>query len=221
MRLYDGTSSVTWVDRGTLTKEQMEKIPELEQLLSKPSVLIDDGVGTVSDWRLLTVMCAMYGIEVGEDARVAFNALVAAMSEPASDPNSELLTFAAMQLVSMAPTMTDEQALSVPSLFSEWAVGQVYEAKQVVRYQGELYRIAQKHTAQEQYKPGEGTESLYTHIVQSGGYDVWQQPTGAHDAYAKGTRVWYPTANSQLWESLIDGNTWSPEGYPAGWKKVG
>ena len=141
--------------------------------------------------------------------------------QAAQGANPELSTLAAMQLASMAPTMTDEQALSVPSLFPEWTVGQEYEAKQVVRYEGELYRIAQKHTAQEQYKPGAGTESLYTHIVQAGGYDVWQQPTGGHDAYAKGTRVWYPTADSQLWESLVDGNTWSPDAYPAGWKKVG
>lgn len=137
-----------------------------------------------------------------------------------SGGNPEVATFATMQLVNAAPTMTDADILKVPSLVPEWAVGVAYEAKQVIKYEGELYRIAQKHTAQEQYKPGAGTESLYTHIVQSGGYDVWQQPTGAHDAYSKGTRVWYPTADSTLYESLIDANTYSPEAYPAGWKRV-
>lgn len=137
-----------------------------------------------------------------------------------SGGNPEVATFATMQLVNAAPTMTDADILKVPSLVPEWAVGVAYEAKQVIKYEGELYRIAQKHTAQEQYKPGAGTESLYTHITQSGGYDVWQQPTGAHDAYSKGTRVWYPTADSTLYESLIDGNTWRPDEYPAGWKKV-
>lgn len=135
--------------------------------------------------------------------------------------NPQLTAFARMQLVKAAPTMTDADILKVPSLVPEWAVSVAYEAKQVIKYEGELYRIAQKHTAQQQWKPGDtGTESLYTHIVQSGGYDVWQQPTGAHDAYSKGTRVWYPTADSTLYESLIDGNTWSPDAYPAGWKKV-
>lgn len=158
--------------------------------------------------------------DVAQAAKDAAAKAQAQAEQAAQGTNPELSTFAAMQLMSMAPTMSDEQALSVPSLFPEWTVGAVYEAKQVVRYNGELYRIAQKHTAQEQYKPGAGTESLYTRIVRSGGYDVWQQPTGGHDAYAKGTRVWYPTADSQLWESLIDGNTWSPDAYPAGWKKV-
>ena len=45
----------------------------------------------------------------------------------------------------------------------------------------------------------------------------WVQPTGAHDAYAKGDRVNF---NGQDYESLIDGNTWSPSDYPAGWKAI-
>lgn len=140
--------------------------------------------------------------------------------QAAAGSNPELATFATMQLTSLSPTMSDVDAMSIPSLFPEWKVGAEYEARQVIRYEGELYRIAQEHTAQEQYKPGTGTESLYTHITQSSGYDVWQQPSGAHDAYQKGTRVWYPTANSALFESLIDGNTWSPDEYPQGWRKV-
>lgn len=49
------------------------------------------------------------------------------------------------------------------------------------------------------------------------GYSDWAQPTGAHDAYNKGDIVNY---NGTLYESLIDGNTYSPEAYPAGWKEV-
>ena len=43
------------------------------------------------------------------------------------------------------------------------------------------------------------------------------QPTGAHDAYAKGAKVKY---NGKVYESLIDGNTYSPDAYPAGWQEV-
>ena len=46
------------------------------------------------------------------------------------------------------------------------------------------------------------------------GYPVWSQPTGAHDAYSKGDVVNY---NGILYESLIDGNVYSPDAYPAGW----
>ena len=43
------------------------------------------------------------------------------------------------------------------------------------------------------------------------------QPTGAHDAYKLGDRVLY---NGQVYESLMNGNVWSPDAYPAGWKLV-
>ena len=45
----------------------------------------------------------------------------------------------------------------------------------------------------------------------------WVQPTGAHDAYGRGDRVLFDGA---VFESLIDGNVWSPTGYPAGWRKI-
>lgn len=45
----------------------------------------------------------------------------------------------------------------------------------------------------------------------------WVQPTGAHDAYAKGDRVAF---DGRTWTSVIDANTWSPAAYPAGWASV-
>ena len=48
-------------------------------------------------------------------------------------------------------------------------------------------------------------------------YPTWVQPTGAHDAYNTGDRVTY---NGKTYESLIDGNTWSPDAYPQGWEEI-
>ena len=45
----------------------------------------------------------------------------------------------------------------------------------------------------------------------------WQQPLGAHDAYAIGAKVLF---GGKVWESLIEGNVWSPSVYPQGWKEV-
>ena len=45
----------------------------------------------------------------------------------------------------------------------------------------------------------------------------WVQPTGAHDAYNKGDKVRF---EGSIYESLIDGNVWSPSVYPAGWALV-
>lgn len=45
----------------------------------------------------------------------------------------------------------------------------------------------------------------------------WVQPSGAHDAYNTGDLV---TFQGAVYRSKIDGNTWSPEAYPAGWEEV-
>lgn len=43
------------------------------------------------------------------------------------------------------------------------------------------------------------------------------QPTGGHDAYNTGDRV---TFEGAVYESIIDGNVWSPTAHPLGWKKI-
>ena len=90
MILYDRTSPVTWARRGTLTVEQMAEIPQLSQLLAEPSVLFDDGEGSVYDWRLLSVMCGRYGVEPTGDERTDYAALLAAMERPRLTPDQEL-----------------------------------------------------------------------------------------------------------------------------------
>jgi len=49
------------------------------------------------------------------------------------------------------------------------------------------------------------------------GYPIWSRPTGAHDAYNVGDIVMY---NGVKYECLMDGNTYSPEEYPQGWKEL-
>lgn len=52
---------------------------------------------------------------------------------------------------------------------------------------------------------------------EGGGPSEWVQPTGGHDAYKTGDLV---TFNGKTYESVIDGNVWSPSDYPQGWKEV-
>ena len=47
-------------------------------------------------------------------------------------------------------------------------------------------------------------------------YPEYQQPTGAHDCYNTGAKI---TFKGEKYTCLIDGCVWSPEEYPAGWKK--
>lgn len=45
----------------------------------------------------------------------------------------------------------------------------------------------------------------------------WVQPTGAYNAYNIGDKVRY---NGHIYESIISGNVWAPDVYPAGWKEI-
>lgn len=66
-------------------------------------------------------------------------------------------------------SLTDNEALSVKSIYPEWETLIGKEAKQGDKMQcdGKLWKVLQEHTVQEQWKPGTGTESLYTEIVES------------------------------------------------------
>lgn len=144
-------------------------------------------------------------------------------AEVAAKTSAQTMAAVRMMVQPMAASLTDAQILTIPLLFDEWAAGMDYKADEVLRHDGELYRVAQGHTSQPQWEPGAtGTESLYTHITvdPETGYDVWQQPTGSHDAYNRGDRVLYPDESGKVYESTIDGNTWSPDVYPAGWEEV-
>ena len=119
-----------------------------------------------------------------------------------------------------ALTFTDEQALEVPDLYPVYEVDHAYKKDERFNYNARLFKVNQDHTSAAQWVPGEtGTESLYTNLEMAGdGYLVWTQPTGAHNAYNTGDIVHYPTADDPLYKSLIDGNSWSPDAYPAGWE---
>ena len=50
-----------------------------------------------------------------------------------------------------------------------------------------------------------------------GEWPDYEQPTGAHDTYAKGDKIRF---NGKVYESVIDNNAYSPSAYPAGWKEI-
>lgn len=110
-----------------------------------------------------------------------------------------------------APNLTDEQALSIPLLFDEWIKNKEYKKDYIIRYNGELYRIGQTHTSQEQWKPGdEGTTALYSHISITGeGYEVWKPWDGVSGMYDEGQIVEDPD-DGQLYKSKIPNNVWGP-----------
>lgn len=118
-------------------------------------------------------------------------------------------------------TLNDEQALVCVRLYRPWAVGKAYAVDEFLTYgmnsvgDPQLYKVAQGHTSQADWTP-DSVPALYIPIgLDDEGYPVWSQPTGAHDAYYKGDIVNY---NGALYRSIIDGNVYSPDAYPAGWE---
>ena len=121
-----------------------------------------------------------------------------------------------------AASLDDEKAMEVATIYDPWTAGKSYAVGEFVLYgensvgDPQLYKVVQAHTSQEVWTPAL-TPSLYVAIgLDKDGYPIWSQPTGAHDAYNKGDIVDY---NGVLYESLIDGNVYSPDAYPAGWKE--
>lgn len=110
-----------------------------------------------------------------------------------------------------APNLTDEQALKLNLLFETWIKGMECKKDHIVRHKGELYRIGQDHTAQEQWKPGDkGTTALYSHIkITEEGYEVWKAWDGVSGIYSEGQIVEDPE-DGLLYKSKIDNNVWGP-----------
>lgn len=120
-----------------------------------------------------------------------------------------------------AATLTDEQALQIACVYDVYQVNKSYKVDDLFTYgtnsvgDPQLYRVVQAHTSQADWLPNV-TPALYTPIgLDDSGYDIWSKPTGAHDAYNIGDIVNY---NGTLYKSVIDGNVWSPDEYPAGWE---
>jgi len=82
-----------------------------------------------------------------------------------------------------------------------------------------LYKVVQAHTSQPDWNP-ESVPALFTRVAFPDEILVFVQPTGAQDAYNIGDKVWFPDVDTEVYESVIDANVWSPTAYPAGWVLV-
>ncbi len=62
--------------------------------------------------------------------------------------------------------LTDEESLELKEMYPEWEskMGQQVNAGEKYQYNGKLWKVLQQHTVQENWKPDEGTESLYTEV---------------------------------------------------------
>lgn len=137
--------------------------------------------------------------------------------------NSDLKAAAQLRQVVQffAGTLPEAQAREVSTVYPAYQTGRAYKAGEYltdgVDTNGDplLYKVVQEHTSAQEWPPA-STPALYTCIsLNSSGYPVWAQPTGAHDAYNTGDVV---DRNGTLYKSKIDGNVWDPEQFPDYWE---
>ncbi len=116
-------------------------------------------------------------------------------------------------VIASTQQLSEKLDIAIDNMFPEWNPdGYEYFAGEKVAYSGELYRCIQSHTSQSDWAPDVAV-SLWVNIADpSIEWPEWKQPTGAHDAYAKGDKV---SHNDKHWVSDIDANVYEPGVY--GW----
>ena len=122
-------------------------------------------------------------------------------------------------LTFVADTFTDEQALTLPTLYPYWNINVSYKKDKRVRYGEVLYKVLQDHTSQEDWTP-ENSPSLFAKVLIEDANVVteWVQPDSTN-GYSIGNKVAY---NGVTYESLVDNNVWQPGavGTESVWKVI-
>lgn len=219
LTLYDGTSNIKLSDGTILTPDDLNN--SAYSILLKVSCAIKMVDGYLLEICPMHALKDKYSVDDSDDetALSKINAKIEAdkIAEQTVQAKEASVTKVAKI---MALSFTDEQAIEVVDLYPEYEIDHAYKQNDRFQYNGSLYKVNQNHTSQAQWVPGEsGTESLYTNLMlDESGYQIWKQPTGAHNAYNTGDIVRYPDKDGQLYKSLIDGNAYSPDTYPQGWE---
>jgi hypothetical protein len=150
-----------------------------------------------------------YVIIADEDTNVYFLTKKQAIVTNANETGSQAFEIDSVKIFDAA----DEYGIKFPELPNKGEVkrGEVYTLN------GEVVRIIQSHdrATVSHYNPKD-IPALYLFRPVSG-CPEWKQPTGAHDAYNIGDCITY---KGTKYESVINANVWSPETYPAGWRKL-
>jgi hypothetical protein len=104
-------------------------------------------------------------------------------------------------------------------LVKEWQPDLQVQIGEHYTHNDNTYVVIQAHTTQADWQPQDvpALFLLKPKVNQGETYPQWVQPVGSHDAYNIGDRVTFEGSN---YESLINGNVWSPTAYPQGWQQI-
>ena len=109
--------------------------------------------------------------------------------------------------------LSEDELLDMIDLYENYQVDKLYKVDDTFKYEGKLYKVIQEHTSQADWIPSE-LPALYLSMMPENVIPEWVQPTGSHDAYNIGDKVIF---EGEVYESIINSNTWSPADYTSGW----
>lgn len=124
-----------------------------------------------------------------------------------------------MKLATMAVNavaLSDEEALEVKDLYPEWeaVIGQTLPKGFRLLYGGNLYNVLQEHTAQEQWKPGTDTASLYaltgTNVPEEGEHAGTKEDPIPYEPMMIIEKDKYYVQDGVLYVGIMDANTGFP-----------
>ena len=216
-RLYRDGDIVVLPDGNSYSSNDLKNRSGYSMLFSLPCAIELNG-GVMVSYQPVSSLASRYGVPEDSDPEKTVASINAYIEK---SRKNNVMSFSMGTAIRFAAlSFTDEQAVEVADLYPEYEVDHAYKQNDRFQYNGSLYKVNQDHTSAAQWVPGEsGTESLYTNLMlDESGYQIWKQPTGAHDAYNTGDIVRYPNKDGQLYKSLIDGNVYSPDAYPQGWE---
>ena len=127
---------------------------------------------------------------------------------------SQQMKLAAMTINTMS--LTDAQALEVKDLYPQWKdlIGQTLPKGFRLLCDGDLYNVLQAHTAQEDWKPGTSTASLYaltgTDVPEEGEHAGTKEDPIPYEQMMLIEKDKYYTQDGILYIGLMD----APNGYP-------
>lgn len=124
---------------------------------------------------------------------------------------SRAVNTVAKMFVSENSEIKNSDISEIMDLIPDWQPDISYKQGQIVKYDNKIYRLAQDTTSSDIFKPGVGTESIYTLIdLAEDGVRVWHMPTDATNSFALGELAHYPTASDPIYRSKRNGNTSEP-----------
>lgn len=120
-------------------------------------------------------------------------------------------------MVAAAASLDDQTASTAPCIFARMQYdGSLIPAGTRIHWRGSVRRAAVDLWDREENSP-DAAPALWSDIAYRAGYRIIPEVITAAEAFADGELGWW---GDTLYRSLIGGNVWTPEAYPAGWEVV-